>query len=145
VKPRLNHIGLVVPDITEFARMFAIMGFDQATEAVPYDVQGVTASFVSVHDARDIHVEILEATREDSAISGFLKRRGAGLHHLCFEVNGLNEMVGALEQRGFDVVSKPADCPAYDESFERSCSNVTRVAFLLLAGKLLIELIEKGT
>ena len=144
MKLRLDHIGLAAEGIGQMADLFRALGLDEITEPVPDPAQKVSASFVPANQAGDVYIEILEPTRDDSPISKFVKQRGGGLHHLCFETDDIDAALRTLEARGFTVVSPPVDCPAYDTNLGRQCAGTTRIAFFLLSDKILIELIEKG-
>jgi methylmalonyl-CoA/ethylmalonyl-CoA epimerase len=77
------------------------MGLDDITDPVANPLQKVSASFVNLFPAKDVHVEILESTDENSPITKFLKKRGPGLHHLCFEVDDIEEARDRLLEKGF--------------------------------------------
>ena len=144
MKFKLNHIGLASQNIEEIARVFRVLDMDVATEPVPDPRQKVSASFVEVGHGRDLHIEILEPTEQDSPIAGFLGKRGGGLHHLCFEVDDIGEASNHLVRHGFKMVCAPVDCAAYDQSMERHSSTPSRIAFFLVNDRLLLELIEVG-
>jgi methylmalonyl-CoA/ethylmalonyl-CoA epimerase len=144
MKLKLDHIGLVVQNIDEFTRLFRTLGFESITDPVPDPHQKVSASFVSVTDEESVHVELLEPTDEASPIMNFLKRRGGGLHHLCFEVEDIIKTSTDLEEKGFRMVHPPVECAAYDQNLKRVCSDATKISFFLVAERFLIELIEKG-
>ena len=88
---KLDHIGLVVENIREFTELLHAIGFREITEAVPFDTLNVTASFVNTGDDTDVPIEVLEPTAKNSPIMNFLKKKGGGLHHLCFEVDDIEK------------------------------------------------------
>lgn len=145
MKLKLNHIGLVVPNISEFTKVFKTLGLNDMTQPEPDHIQKVTASFVTAGKGQDIYIELLEPLGDNSPIASFLKERGGGLHHLCFEVDDIDGLAKKLVQEGFQMVCSPVDCVGYDKSFERECSHPSKVAFFLLSNKILIELLHKGT
>lgn len=104
----------------------------------------VNASFVTIGENDEVYLEVLEPLGESSVISGFLKKTGGGLHHLCFEVDDIEKAAKELTKSGFKMVSSPASCPAYDENLGRTCEGVTKISFFLMPNRLLIELLEKG-
>ena len=91
-----------------------------------------------------MHIELLEPTEDRSPIAKFLRKKGGGLHHLCFEVDDIDAATRDLEQKGFKVVSEPVECIGYDRSFNLGKECSTRIAFLMTSNKLLIELLQKG-
>ena len=141
---KLEHIGFVVESIEEFARVLKAIGFDALTLPVTDRNNNVNASFVAIGGNDDVYLEVLEPAGEASVVSGFLKRTGGGLHHLCFEVDDIEKASKELDSLGFKMVSAPNMCPAYDENLGRTCEGTTKISFFLLPNRLLIELLEKG-
>lgn len=141
---RLNHIGLVTQSIADFAEIFRILGLDEMTQPEPDPIQKVSACFVTAGDGQDVYIELLEPIDAHSPIMNFLKKRGGGLHHLCFEVDDIEGIANELVQKGFQMVSPPVECVGYDRSFKREWTQVSKVAFFLLSNKILIELLQKG-
>lgn len=78
-------------------------------------------------------IELLEPTLPDSPVGRFLKRRGEGVHHLCFLVDSLEESCRHLEAAGCRLLGGI-----------RSGSEGTRIAFVdpKSAGGILLELRE---
>jgi methylmalonyl-CoA/ethylmalonyl-CoA epimerase len=141
---KLNHIGFVVENIAKTAKLFCTLGLREVTGAERDPVQRVIACFMGTGDEGEAHIELLEPAGEDSPITRFLKKRGGGLHHICFEVDDINRMTDDLVQKGFKVVVPPVDCVGYDRSFNRESRGVTKIAFFFLSEKILIELLQKG-
>jgi methylmalonyl-CoA/ethylmalonyl-CoA epimerase len=143
MKMRLHHIGFVTENLSEYTRAFEALGLSQITPPVPNPLQKVTASFVNIRPPEDVHVELLESTDENSPITKFLKKRGAGLHHLCFEVDNIEEARARMEAEGFKLVVPIEPCEAMDLNFRRRCKGTSKTAFFMV-GKLLLELLEKS-
>lgn len=71
----------------------------------PEDVvsQGVRVSFVPVGEAS---LELLEATTVDSPIATFIKKRGAGVHHITLQVGDLRAALARLRERGVRLIDE---------------------------------------
>jgi len=145
MKLKLDHIGLVVSKISEFTGLFRVLGLREMTESEPDPLQKVSASFVTVEEGRKVYIELLEPTDDTSPVANFLKKRGGGLHHLCFEVDDIDATSVELVEKGFQIVSAPVECIGYDKSFKRESSKKSRIAFFLVSNRLLVELLEKGS
>ncbi len=143
MKMKLDHIGLVVADIEEYAGLFRLLGLGEATEAVADATQKVSGSFIAVTGEDPVYIELLEATQETSPVVNFLRKRGGGLHHLCFEVEDIEEARDRLVEKGFRLVNEVEPCEAYDLNLKRQCATPTKAAFFMV-GRLLLELFEKG-
>ena len=81
---RLNHVAIVVPDLTVARTLYRdMMG---ATVSAEEDLpeHGVTTVFVELSNTK---IELLHPLGEESPIQGFLdKNPSGGVHHLCYEV-----------------------------------------------------------
>ena len=143
MKAVLNHLGIVVHDVLEVARLLRLLGLTQLTKPEPDPIQKVSACFLAGGDEQGLHIELIEPTDETSPVAAFLEK-GGGLHHLCFEVDDIEEMTEVLSQGDFQEISPPVECVGYDRSFDLKGSKATRISFLLLPNRLLIELLEKG-
>lgn len=141
---KLNHIGFVVQNIEEAAKLFRTLGLHEVTEAEPDPIQKVVACFMGTGDEGEAHIELLEPAGEDSPITNFLKKRGGGPHHICFEVDDIGRTMDDLTGKGFKVVVPPVDCVGYDRSFKRQSDGITKIGFLFLSDKILIEVLQKG-
>lgn len=141
---RLNHIGIIVDNIERFRELFRTIGLQESTDPVPDPIQKVSGAFIDVGFENNVHIELLEPTDETSPVINFLRKKGGGLHHLCFEVEDIDEKTKELLNKGFKMVSPPVECIAYDENFKRECAKSTKIAFFMVSDRMLIELLEKG-
>ncbi|HOV90801.1 MAG TPA: VOC family protein [Syntrophorhabdaceae bacterium] len=141
---RLNHIGIIVQNIEEYKRLFNAVGLNETTCTATDPIQKVTGLFIDVGFENNVHLEILEPVDDTSPVVNFLKKKGGGLHHLCFEVDNIEEKIEEMKKKGFKIISPPVECAAYDENFKRACANHTKIAFFMISDMMLIEFIEKG-
>lgn len=141
---KLDHIGLVVENISEFSEILRDLGLEQMTHTEVEPIQKVSGRFVLAGEGQEVYIELLEPLGEESPIRNFLAKRGGGLHHLCFEVDDIDSAARQLVERGLDMVCEPVEAVGYDRTFRRTCSESTRIAFFLAGNALLIELVEKG-
>jgi methylmalonyl-CoA/ethylmalonyl-CoA epimerase len=102
---RINHVAIVVPEI-EGALSFwrDALGLDlHHVEDVPSQKSQV--AFLPVEGSE---VELVRPTTDDSGVAKFLADRGAGMHHLCFEVDDIDEMLAGLKARGIRLINETA-------------------------------------
>lgn len=52
----------------------------------------------------DPSVELISAIGEESPVAKFIKERGGGLHHFCFEVENIHESLQILKSKGVEFV-----------------------------------------
>jgi methylmalonyl-CoA epimerase len=132
---RIDHIGVAVFDVKEVARLFCdVLGADPAGEEI---LSGEGLHVVSVA-AGDDTIEFFTPTRKDHTVQRFLDKRGtSALHHICIEVDDLEQELKRLKGLGIELVdAKP-----------RPGAHGRRVAFLhpRSMGGLLVELSERAS
>ena len=64
---------------------------------------GIRGCFVPVGDT---NLELLEGTGPNSTISIHIRERGEGLHHVCFEVDGIADKLKSLQELGIALLDK---------------------------------------
>ncbi|MCS7281121.1 MAG: VOC family protein [Desulfobacterota bacterium] len=143
MKLKLDHIGFVTTERERVESILRRIGLESITKHVPDEIQKVSASFADIGENDRVYLEILTPTSSDSPISNFLQKKGPGLHHLCFEVEDIEEAKKIFVQAGFRVVVEPRECEAYDINLGRNPKKTTKIAFLFIPNFLLVELIEK--
>ena len=130
---RLHHVGFVVASIEDSVRGFARSleaSWDEVVFTDPEQRVKVTFLRTAPEDAL---VELVEPNGEDAPVNLFLKKNGPGLHHLCYEVKGLEESIKELRTKGALLAKPPKPAVAFGGR---------RIAWLLTAEKLLVELLE---
>jgi methylmalonyl-CoA/ethylmalonyl-CoA epimerase len=98
----LNHIGIATEaGNQQLEKLFKILGI---TRGVSEDVpeQGVSVHFFSPSGEAP-HLELLEVKDPEGSVSKFIQKRGAGIHHLSFQVETgkLDSLCEQLKQDGF--------------------------------------------
>lgn len=128
---KIDHIGIAVNELESAIKTYTTMGFEyEKTEEV--DDQKVRTAFFKVGES---HVELLEATDPSSPIAKFLDRRGPGIHHICVEVDDLDEALATYKSEGIRMAQEEPSIGAGGH----------RIAFVhpKATGGVLIELLER--
>ena len=100
---KINHVAIAVKNIDE-ALVFwhEVMGLDlDRIEDVPG--QKSTVAFLPLGESE---VELVKPTTEESGVARFLAERGGGMHHLCFEVDNIVEMLTVLKEKGVRLIDE---------------------------------------
>ena len=130
---KLHHIGLVVQNINESLGEIAnFLSFESISLPTIIGSQKVNICFLKTNN---VYIELIEPTEENSPITNFAKE-GGGFHHLCFEVDDIQQEIDRMVKNGAHLVVAPV------KGFEDRL-----LAFLMLNLKKtkckLIELVEK--
>lgn len=99
---KLEHIGIAVRNLEESNALFTRLLGTAPYKTETVEREGVRTSFFRVGDVK---IELLEATRPDSAIATFVEKRGEGLHHLAFDVDNVQEKIQDFKTGGFSLLS----------------------------------------
>jgi len=106
----IEHIGIAVKNL-----VFSNDLFTKLLGTVPYkqesvESEGVMTSFFQTGQTK---IELLEATKPESAIAKFIEKKGEGIHHIAFEVADILTEMERLKNEGFvllnEVPKKGAD------------------------------------
>ena len=98
----IEHIGIAVNSIDKDAPFWKhILNLPHhGTEAV--ENQGV---MTDIYDTGRGKVELLEAMGSGTPLGKFLDNRGAGIHHVCFEVDNITNAIKELKEFNIQVLS----------------------------------------
>ncbi|MEM4486589.1 MAG: methylmalonyl-CoA epimerase [Zestosphaera sp.] len=94
---KLDHIGIAVKSLEDSLKFYRdVLGLElEGVEEVPEE--NVRVAMLRVGDT---HIELLQGTSPDSAISKFIEKRGEGIHHIAVGVEDIDRVVEDLKSRG---------------------------------------------
>jgi methylmalonyl-CoA/ethylmalonyl-CoA epimerase len=129
-----HHIGFVVASIQTSVQGFLDSLGAEWDGTIFHDPnQVVRVTFLRGKHASDPLFELVEPAGEKSPVIPFLKR-GGGLHHLCYEIDNLEEQLALSRTRGGIVVRPPLPAVAFEGR---------RIAWVYTKNKLLLEFLER--
>lgn len=106
MKPvKINHVAIVAPDIQ------GALGFWRDALGLPLahtevnDDEAVEIAFLPLGDSE---IEIIAPTTTDSGVAKYLEKRGAGLHHVCVEVEDIDAVMAQLREHGIELINEMA-------------------------------------
>lgn len=99
----IEHIGIAVKNLEQ-----AIAYYENTLGLKCYNIEEVTdqkvkTAFFMVGQTK---IELLESTAEDGPIAKFIEKKGEGIHHLAFAVNGLAAGLPEIEAKGVQLIDK---------------------------------------
>ncbi len=100
---KIHHLGIAVRNIEEAAQRFGgLLGLERGEH---YDIPDmkVSALFLPLGES---NLELLEPHSEDSAVGKFLARRGEGIHHICIEVDDIEESLHQFKNEGARLIDE---------------------------------------
>jgi methylmalonyl-CoA/ethylmalonyl-CoA epimerase len=100
---KINHIGIAVNNLEEAISFYGgtlCMTFKGVEEVAGYKVK---VAFFQIGESK---IELLEPTSKDSFLAGFLEKKGEGIHHIAYEVEGIEDVINKLEAEGTRMIDK---------------------------------------
>ena len=103
----VNHIGIAVKSIDEHRAFYeATLGAHfEAIEDVP-DQKVRVAFFTVGPPGHEVRLELLEPTSADSPVGAFIEKRGEGLHHVAYTVDGIQSRLDELKGAGVRLIDE---------------------------------------
>ncbi len=99
---KIDHIGIAVNDLEESLTLWAELLDLSARGIEEIQERGVKLAHLEVEDGPSI--ELVTPCGEGSPLEKFLKERGEGIHHFCFEVQDVEDAVNKLKDKRIQFV-----------------------------------------
>jgi methylmalonyl-CoA epimerase len=127
---KLDHIGIAVHDIQQARQVYeAALGLP-VEDVIEVPDQEVKVAFLPLGES---NLELVQPTTEGSSTARFLEKRGEGIHHICIQVEDIEEALARLTAHQVPLIDRKPRQGAHG-----------RVAFINPRGThgVLIELVE---
>lgn len=99
----MSHIGIAVSNldlsINLFKKLFNVEEFHIET----VETQKVKIASFKLNN---VIIELTAPTDESSPIAKFIQKRGEGIHHIAFEVKGLQNELERLKEQGINLINE---------------------------------------
>ena len=100
---KVDHIGIAVKNLDE-----TIPYYTETLGLTLLKIEEVASESVRVAfvDAGNVKLELLEPMSEQSAIHSFIEKKGEGIHHIAFGVEGIEERMNELRTKGIRILNE---------------------------------------
>ena len=104
---KIEHLGIAVKDLNTSIQLYETLFQTECYKTEAVESEGVKTAFFQIGESK---IELLEASNPESPIAKFLEKRGAGFHHVAFEVDDIDEEIERLSNEGFQLIhTSPKD------------------------------------
>jgi methylmalonyl-CoA/ethylmalonyl-CoA epimerase len=99
---KINHVAVVVEDVQ------AALGFWQKALGLPLErtehneSEAVDIAFLPLGDGE---IELIAPFTQDSGVAKYLAKKGAGLHHICIEVEDIEAAMKRIIEAGSEMIN----------------------------------------
>ncbi len=129
---KIHHVAIAVTDLQQALVFWQdILGIENS-ELRDIPQEEAQVAFLPLGESE---IELVFPTSNDSGLAKYISKRGAGIHHLCLEVDNLEAMLSRLKQNNIRLINEE---PRVDQSGRRYAFIHPESAFGVL-----VELYEK--
>lgn len=100
---KVDHIGIAVKNLDETIPYYTETLGLKVLKIEEVASESVRVAFI---DAGNVKLELLEPMSEQSAIHTFIEKKGEGIHHIAFGVEGIEERMIELREKGIRILNE---------------------------------------
>jgi methylmalonyl-CoA epimerase len=101
---KIHHIAVVVKNLDEALELYDNLFGTKPSKIETIQQQGVKVALLPMAEGGEI--ELLEPIDPQGGIAKFLESRGEGIHHICFEVENVDQELCVLADKGAQLLDK---------------------------------------
>lgn len=99
----IEHIGIAVRSIDEARKYYEdVLGLKCYSVEEVAD-QKVKTAFFKIGQTK---IELLESTDPEGPIGKFIEKKGEGMHHIAFAVDGIENALKTLDENGIRLIDQ---------------------------------------
>lgn len=101
---KVHHVAIAVKNLDEALKLFETLFGVKASKIQSIPEQGVKAALIPIGDSGEI--EFIEPIDPNGGVAKFLESRGEGIHHICLEVDNVDQALNTVAERGCQLIDK---------------------------------------
>ena len=101
---KVHHVAIAVKNLDEALELYEHLFGTKPSKIETLQQQGVKAALLPMAEGGEI--ELLEPIDPQSGVAKFLESRGEGIHHICFEVENVDQELRMLADKGAQLIDK---------------------------------------
>ena len=99
---KVEHIGIAVKNLQTSIPLFEKLLGSPCYKTEKINSEEVNTAFFLQQNAKS---DLLESTNPEGIIAKFIDKKGAGMHHIAFEVPNIIEEMERLKKEGFTLLN----------------------------------------
>ena len=101
---KVHHVAIVVKNLDEALKLYDSLFGAKPSKIETLPQQGVRAALLPM--AQGGEIELLEPIDPQSGVAKFLESKGEGVHHICLEVDNIDQELSRLADKGVQLIDK---------------------------------------
>ena len=103
---RIDHVAIIVRNIEQALTFYRDTLGIEPSEVKEVPTEQVRIAFLPMGGPGGSEIELIEPTTPDSSLTKFLDKRGEGMHHICLEVENIDDALQEMQDKGAAVLDK---------------------------------------
>ncbi len=103
---RIDHVAIIVRNIEQALTFYRDTLGIEPSEVKEVPTEQVRIAFLPMGGPGGSEIELIEPTTPDSSLTKFLDKRGEGMHHICLEVENIDDALQEMQEKGAAVLDK---------------------------------------
>ena len=103
---RIDHVAIIVRNIEQALEFYRDTLGIEPSEIKEVPTEQVRIAFLPMGGPGGSEIELIEPTTPDSSLTKFLDKRGEGMHHICLEVENIDDALQEMLAKGAAVLDK---------------------------------------
>jgi methylmalonyl-CoA/ethylmalonyl-CoA epimerase len=100
---KVNHIAIAVKNLDEGLKTFESLLGIKAAHVKEVPDQKIKAAMLHLGN---VEIELIQPTAPDTGVAKFLENRGEGVHHICLEVDDVDNELQTMAAKGIELIDK---------------------------------------
>ena len=100
---KINHLAILVEDMQDSLGFWRDALGLEVVEQIEVPEENARVAFLPVGDS---NIELVQPTDGESGLSRYLAKRGPGLHHVCLQVEDIQETLYRLKEMGVRLINE---------------------------------------
>ena len=100
---KINHVAVVVDNMEKALSFWCSALGMELRELRDVPAEKSQVAFLPLPDSE---VELVRPTTDDSGIARYLAKHGAGMHHICLEVDDIEGMMAKLKKKDIRLINE---------------------------------------
>lgn len=97
----IEHIAIAVESLEKGSKFWKdIMGLEFKKQEDISNQEVIT----DIYNIKNSKIELIKQKSPHSPISKFLEKNGPGIHHICFEIENVEEAIIELKSQGIKII-----------------------------------------
>ncbi len=103
---RIDHVAIIVRNIEQALVFYRDTLGIEPSEIKEVSTEQVRIAFLPMGGPGGSEIELIEPTNSDSSLAKFLEKRGEGMHHICLEVENIDDALQEMQDKNAPVLDK---------------------------------------